>query len=405
VLADLHAHYPMHVLRDVGPRTTLERMLRVSGRSRLTDKARALLLKVLARLISDRDWWSGPRISVPYLRAGGVGLVFSVLYRPFEEMDLARAYTAPPASEYFAALLEDLDAVERDLAQQDPAVIRLVRDRAELDRCLREGATAVVHCVEGGFHLGDTTAEIAANVRTLAQRGVAYVTLAHLFFREVAANAPALPFLADPVYDVLFPQKPGAALTERGEAAVRAMVEHGVIGDISHMRADAVAETLTLLDELDPAGTVPVLSSHAGYRFGGQDYMHDEATVRAIARRDGVVGLIFAQHQLNDGVRKGETETLAESVEVIRRHVDEIARITGSHRHVALGSDFDGFIKPTLGGIEDMRAMADVERELRRLYAQDAAGICFDNALRVLRAAWPSRVNPQAGRRPSGGRP
>jgi len=87
------------------------------------------------------------------------------------------------------------------------------------------------------------------------------------------------------------------------------------------------------------------------------------------------------------------------------RHVDEIARVAGSHRHVALGSDFDGFIKPTLGGIEDMRAMADVEREPRRLYPQDAAGICFDNALRVLHAAWPSPVNARAGRRPSRGRP
>jgi microsomal dipeptidase-like Zn-dependent dipeptidase len=388
VLADLHAHYPMHVIRGVEPETTLERMLRVSGRSRLIDKARALLLKALARVISDRDWWSGPRISVPYLRTGGVGLVFSVLYRPFEEMDLDRPYAAPPASEYFAALLEDLEAVERDVAARDPAVIRVVHDRAELDRCIADGATALVHCVEGGFHLGDTTSEIAANVETLARRGVAYITLAHLFFRQVAANAPALPFLADPVYDVVFPQKAGAALTERGEAAVRAMVEHGVIVDVSHMRADAIKETVALLNELDPGGTVPLISSHAGYRFGTQQYMHDEATVREIARRDGVVGLIFAQHQLNDGIRKGETKTLDESVAVIRRHVDEIARITGGHRHVALGTDFDGFIKPTMGGIEDMRALKDVERELNRLYPQDAAAIGFDNALRVLRTMW-----------------
>lgn len=224
-------------------------------------------------------------------------------------------------------------------------------------------------------------------MQTLARRGVAYITLAHLFFRQVAANAPALPFLADPLYDVVFPQEKGAALTERGEAAVRAMVEHGVIVDISHMRADAIEETFALLDELDPSGEVPVISSHAGYRFGGQRYMHDEATVRQIARRDGVVGLIFAQHQLNDGVRK-ESKTLAESVEVIRRHLDELARITGGHRHVALGTDFDGFIKPTMGGIEDMRALEDVERELHRLYPNDATAIGFENALRVLRATW-----------------
>src|SRR5215207_8598272 len=112
------------------------------------------------------------------------------------------------------------------------------------------------------------------------------------------------------------------------------------------MRPDAVAETFALLDELDRDRTVPVISSHAGYRFGGQEYMHDEETVRQIQRRDGVIGLIMAQHQLNDGVRKKRAKSLPESLEVIRRHIDEIARITGSHRHVAIGSDFDGFIKP-----------------------------------------------------------
>ena len=388
MLADLHAHYPMHVIRGVEPGTTLAQMRRVSGRSRAQDKLRALVLKVLSRVMSDPGLKTGPRIGDAYLQQGGVKLVFSVLYRPFEEMDLSRPYTAPPASEYFAALLEDLDAVERHVAQQDPAVIRVVHDRAELDQCIADDAIAIVHCVEGGFHLGDGAAEIAANVKTLADRGVAYITLAHLFFRQVATNAPALPFLPDRIYDLLFPQKAGVALTERGEAAVRAMVEHGVIVDLAHMRPDAIAETLALLDQLDPAGGVPVISSHAGYRFGGQTYMHDEATVREIARRGGVIGLIMAQHQLNDGVRKRETKQLAESLVVIRRHIDEIARIAG-HRHIALGTDFDGFIKPTMGGLEDMRAMKDLERELTRLYPQHAAGICHDNALRVLRAAWP----------------
>ncbi len=131
-----------------------------------------------------------------------------------------------------------------------------------------------------------------------------------------------------------------------------------------------------------------MISSHAGYRFGGQEYMHDEATVREIARRDGVIGLIFAQHQLNDGLRKRETKTFGESLAVIKHHIDELERITGGHRHVALGTDFDGFIKPTLGGIEDMRAMAALERELTRLYSDDAVAIGSGNALRVLRAIW-----------------
>ena len=44
---------------------------------------------------------------------------------------------------------------------------------------------------------------------------------------------------------------------------------------------------------------------------------------------------------------------------MLARHVDRIAELTGSHRHTAIGSDFDGFIKPTLGRA---RAIADMAR-------------------------------------------
>jgi microsomal dipeptidase-like Zn-dependent dipeptidase len=388
VLADLHAHYPMHVVGDVTPADAVERMRQVRGRRSLGDKFRALVLAIASRLLSHRDWWSGYRVTVPFIREGGVGVVFSVLYRPFEEMDLSKSYGSPPESGYFVKLVQDLDDVAADVDAQDDSVIRVVHNADELDRCLADGATALVHCVEGAFHVGDGEAEIEANIKTLAERGVGYITVAHLFFRQVATNAPAIPFLPDSLYNRLFPQKPGEGLTARGQAVVRAMVRHRVTVDISHMRPDAVAETFRLLDQLDPDGTVPVISSHAGYRFGSQEYMHDEPTVREIQRRDGVVGVIMAQHQLNDGVRKKETKQLPESIEVICRHIDEIARITGDHRHVAIGSDLDGFIKPTMGGLEDMRAMKDLERELRARYQDDADLILSENALRVLRKAW-----------------
>ena len=82
------------------------------------------------------------------------------------------------------------------------------------------------------------------------------------------------------------------------------MVANRVLVDISHMRPNAVAQTFGLLNQLDPHGEVPVISSHAGYRFGKQQYMHDEQTVSEIKRRGGVIGLIMAQHQLNDGIRR-----------------------------------------------------------------------------------------------------
>lgn len=388
MIADLHAHYPMHVVAQDDPRGTIDRMRTARGRPRIRDKLRALLLALLSRLINNRTWWSGFRVTAPLIRQGSARVVLSVLYRPFDEMDLSKDYAAPPASGYFDALLKDIERVEDDIARKDPAEIRLVHDRAELDQCIADGATAMVHCVEGGFHLGDKDDEIARNVRTLADRGVAYLTLAHLFFRQVATNAPALPFLPDWLYNVVFPQRRSEGLTTRGRAAVRAMVEHGVIVDISHMAPAAVEDTFRLLDEIDPGRTVPVISSHAGYRFGRQEYMHDEGQIRQIQQRDGVIGLIMAHHQLNDGIRRKNTTNLDETMEVIERHIARIAGITGGHRHIAIGTDFDGFIKPTMGGLQSMADLTSLEDRLKTSYGADADLIASENVLRVLQKVW-----------------
>ncbi|HEX2087201.1 MAG TPA: membrane dipeptidase [Solirubrobacteraceae bacterium] len=388
MLADMHVHYPMHVVHDVTPETAVKRMRKLRGGPRLRDKFRALVIRVLAAFINMRYPWSDYRVSVDELTAGGVGFVWSALYRPFEEMDLSKPYGAPPDSAYYPQLVGDLADVEAEVAARDPAVIRIAHDRAELDAGLAAGGITLVHAVEGGFHLGDTEEEVADNVADLARRGVAYITLAHLFYRGVATNAPALPFLPDALYRRLFPQPAEGPVTDRGEAAVRAMVAHGVLVDLSHADEPAFARVIQLLDEeLDPRCEVPIISSHAGYRFGGQHYMHSEQQVLEFKRRDGVIGLIMAQHQLCDGLRR--TKTIERSFEVIAKHIDRIHEITGSHRHVALGSDFDGFIKPTMGGLEKAGDFAQLERRLRERYGDEAAEmLCWRNAQRVLQAVW-----------------
>jgi microsomal dipeptidase-like Zn-dependent dipeptidase len=266
-------------------------------------------------------------------------------------------------------------------------VAAVVTNRAELDAQLATPkGIAIVHCVEGGFHLGSSVERVEENVATLAARGVAYITLAHLFYRDVATNSNALPFLPDGVFHRVFSQPDKHGLTKRGKAAVRAMAANRVIVDLSHMDAKAMHETLDLLDE---TGTdMPVIASHAGFRFGDQDYMLDDRAIDRIKERNGVIGLIMAQHQLNDGL-VDETETIEQSFDVIRRHVDRIAARTGSLGHVAIGSDLDGFIKPTMGGIESISDLRRLEELLVGEYgAADAELIASGNALRVLRAAW-----------------
>jgi microsomal dipeptidase-like Zn-dependent dipeptidase len=375
-VVDLHVHYPMHLLGGVeAPRDVPRKMFRVLARD--DDKLRAAVLNLAARLFNFRDWDGDWRATLPLLQAGGVSVACSVLYRPFSEMDLDEDYAAPPESAYYPKLIELLEATEREVERTGGVIVRTVAD-------LDKPQLRYVHCIEGGFHLGATPEEVTTHVHELADRGVLYITLAHLFWRRVATNAPALPFLPDAVYNAVFPQQKDAALSALGEAAVRAMYERKVLVDISHMREDAIRETFALIEALDAqtgrdALEYPVIASHAGYRFGGQQYNVSDHTIVKIAARGGVVGLIFAQHQMNDGLRRGETKTLDESVAVLARHIDAI----GPQR-VALGSDLDGFIKPTLGGIEtaaDLKPLADA---LRARYPDDAEAILEGNARRVI---------------------
>jgi membrane dipeptidase len=391
MIADLHVHYPMRVLEDQTPATADDQLGRLARHLSLDERLDGLFIKSLGGFLSDRDLTSGYRVTVEGLRAGGVGIALSVLYRPLQEMDLAKKYAAPPDAGYFGLLQRDLQRVEAEVdGHRDRSLIRVAHDVAELEEAREAGAIAVVHCVEGGFHLGESPDHIAANVAELAARGVAYVTVAHLFFRQIAANAPALPFLEDDeTYNELFPQPPGVGLTRLGEAAVRAMMANGILIDLSHMRSDSVQETLDLMDAVDPDRTIPVISSHAGFRFGKQDYMLTETTLERIRDRDGVVGLILAQYQLNDGLVDGHTRSFEQTKDIIYRHVDKIAQVTGGYDHLALGSDLDGFIKPTATGIESAADLTKLDTLLRERYRdEDVDKILNGNALRVLRAGW-----------------
>jgi microsomal dipeptidase-like Zn-dependent dipeptidase len=394
MIADLHAHYPMRVINDMDP-DTAAKLMREPGGATVGDRIRAFVLRIANRIGNYPTWDGSYRITPETLRAGDVRLAMSVLFRSFEEMDLGEPYAAPPQPSYFPKLIAELEAVEQEVATHDRSQLRLVHNRAELDECIEDGATALVHVVEGGFHLGDTDAEVEANCAELAARGVGYVTVAHLFFRQVATNANALPFLPDPIYDFVFPQRGKDRLTPRGEAVVRGLVRNRILIDLTHMDPAGIHETFALLDEVDPDSKVPVISTHAGYRFGKQQYMCDEEILLQIKRRGGVVGLIMAQHQLNDGIRKKETTTLGESLQVICKHIDKIAEVTGGYDQIGLGTDFDGFIKPTMGGLETMADLPKLEAALRERYGdEDAEKMMWKNALGVLQAVWSAPPQP-----------
>jgi microsomal dipeptidase-like Zn-dependent dipeptidase len=380
VLVDLHAHYPMHVLPDEKQRRTHAQVL-TWGRRRW----QALIVHLLSKLFNYQGPGDSPSVTEALMRDGDVGVVLSVLYNPFDEMDLSKSYGAPPAESYFADVVAQLELVEQHVADVREAAIAHLP--AELDALLQGDRPILIHAIEGGFQLGQDEAAIRANVRTLAQRGVAYVTVAHLFWRDVATNAPALPFLSDWLYHRLFPE-PDTGLTALGRAAVAAMIEHGILVDITHMSGRSIADTFALLDERDPQREIPVIATHMACRFGGLEYCFDDQTIHGVAERGGVLGCILCKHYVSSGLR-GHVQSYEDSLRVLFEHVDRIRELTGSFDHVAIGSDLDGYIKPALPGLEHMGRMRVFQQSLHDRYgAQAAEQMCSANALRVLRRGW-----------------
>lgn len=383
MLVDLHAHYPMHVMprQRRGTHAQLERWRRAW--------LRAQIVRLLSRFVNYQGPGDEPGVTLELMRRGDVGVIFSALYCPFDEIDLSKRYGAPPESGYFPDLLEQLEDVEADIRshRQAGVPVTIAHSPKELEQALASGTQVLIHAVEGGFHLGGTDQEVHDQIAILAERGVVCITVAHLFWRKVATNAPALPFMPDWLYRLIFRQPRHVGLTPLGGSIVREMAAHGILIDVTHMSEPAMNDTFKLLDDLGGTDQVPVIATHMAYRFGDLAYNLNPETVERIARRGGVLGLISCEHYISDAAAK--PESFNQSFELVCRQIDKICEITQSQDHVAFGSDIDGYIKPALPGLEHLGRMHRLQQALTDHYGPDAASkFSSGNALRVIRATW-----------------
>lgn len=392
MIADLHCHYPMHLFpQDDRPRggheTWLERL-----RNHLQSGFVSLVAPIANDAYTDRKW----RVDLDGLEAGGAKLVCSVLYWPPAEWDFSLPYGSGPLREYFVDVEYQIGCVEKDIAAQNQGAVRarIAKRAADLPAAGEDpGQVVFVHCLEGALHLGPGgPQDIDARVRWLAKEGVFYITVAHLFYRQVATNAPAIPVIPDSVYRFVFPQ-PDEGLTALGEAVVRAMQKYRVAIDITHMSTRGIEDTFALMEELEGKPTdwaCPIIATHAAMREAGPDqleYNLTEETAKRISDLGGLIGLIMAQHEL------GKTEDEQQSKDLVCKHLEAIAAACGSTRCAAFGTDIDGFIKPTIKGIEEARDLAKLTGwvEECRGQAGDAQAILHENALRVIRHTFEGR--------------
>jgi microsomal dipeptidase-like Zn-dependent dipeptidase len=117
----------------------------------------------------------------------------------------------------------------------------------------------------------------------------------------------------------------------------------------------------------------------------------EEKWVRKIAERRGICGIIYCDHYMRDG-RGEQTRTIEDSFAVIDGHIATL-RAWGGDDILAIGSDLDGFIKPTLAGLHSAAGHKLTAQHLVQTYGEALASkICHGNALRMLEACWRRRM-------------
>jgi microsomal dipeptidase-like Zn-dependent dipeptidase len=349
-----------------------------------------------------KHYWSGPMHTFnplaslsdfKMLEKGGVDVLWSSLHIP--ERQYFDCLAIRLLAKLFAGgrrllsdspwdnVLAQMAAMERQVARAER--FELARSNAELDAALAAGKIAIVHTVEGGDVLSAGLADAdldgrRARVDELADRGVASITLAHLFPNDLAGHAEGIP-----ERQRKFPLCPldtkvdlSVGLKTAGRAVVEQMVERRIVPDVSHCTRAARQQIYDLV-----ANRVPIVATHVGVRpLNDVEYNLDEGDVKAIAASRGVVGVIFMPYWL-------DAANPDNGLAAIWKTMDTVRRWTGSWEHVALGTDFDGFTDPA----DDCKNSSELPKvrtllESNGVAPADVEAVLGGNARRVLRDAW-----------------
>ncbi|HLA43679.1 MAG TPA: membrane dipeptidase, partial [Aggregatilineales bacterium] len=179
---------------------------------------------------------------------------------------------------------------------------------------------------------------------------------------------------------------PGS-LTSLGWELLDVMSSFNMILDVSHMAEQAFWEAVN-----NYPGTL--FASHSNpRRFRNTPRQLSDDMIRRLAERDSVMGVVPYNVFLQDGWRLGKDRrtdvTLARYLDVI----DHVCQVTGSARHVAIGTDWDGgfgweSIPPPFESHIDLFYMRDFLAS-RNYSEKDITGILSGNLLRILRQGLP----------------
>lgn len=231
-------------------------------------------------------------------------------------------WTLPlPQSGCYADVHRQIDALERATGER-PGQPRLLlcRTADEVRQAHAAKAHAALLGIEGAHALeGGSETQLVERLTTLARRGVRYLGLLH-FSRNLLGH-PAMGLGQDH----------HKGLSALGCAIVDACARLGVIVDLAHINRRGFFDALARRPG-------PVFVTHTGLAGVTRMWRNiDDEQIRAVARTGGAIGVIFAPRFVGQDGLGGIVAHL--------RHLLDI----GGEDTVAIGSDWDGFVRPAKG--------------------------------------------------------
>jgi membrane dipeptidase len=175
-------------------------------------------------------------------------------------------------------------------------------------------------------------------------------------------------------------------LTQDGVGLLREMERLGIILDLTHLSDQAFWQAL------DNFGGV-VIASHNNCRaLVPHQRQFDDAQIKTIIARKGVIGAALDNWMLVPGWIRGGSDNPRATLEHVVDHIDHICQLAGNAEHVAIGSDLDGGFgreqSPSdLDTIADLQKLVEILTK-RGYSMDDVSSIMYRNWLRLLRRAW-----------------
>jgi membrane dipeptidase len=195
------------------------------------------------------------------------------------------------------------DTWER-IVSRHPDHLTLIRTVGDLERARRERTLGLIHTFQGAEPLGEDIERIPM----FRERGLRVLQLTHNRRNLVGDGC----------------MEPGnAGLSNFGHEVVKRLNAERIVVDLAHGSPRTMAEGIA-------ASRAPVLISHTGCRaLADLPRNTDDATLRAMADKGGVAGIIFWPYL--------RTDTQPMAVDVIR-HIEHAVQVCGED-HVGIGTD------------------------------------------------------------------